>query len=154
MNQFPQPTRPINSYNFVPVNMDCNLDSTEEMFQFQSLDTSIPQSTARATEEEEKQAIEDLLRIVSEWHEKLPESIKGTINLEELNTATRGVKGGVQEIVHNFERFREMTASWNSSRGLDGPEEGPEEELIEGLERFKIRTVNLGGVVKEEEEKR
>ncbi|GKU98324.1 hypothetical protein SLEP1_g11343 [Rubroshorea leprosula] len=150
MNQFPQPTRPINSYNFVPVNMDCNLDSTEEMFQFQSLDTSIPQSTARATEEEEKQAIEDLLRIVSEWHEKLPESIKGTINLEELNTATRGVKGGVQEIVHNFERFREMTASWNSSRGLDGPEE----ELVEGLERFKIRTVNLGGVVKEEEEKR
>ncbi|GLT76280.1 hypothetical protein SLA2020_479500 [Shorea laevis] len=150
MSQFPQPTRPINSYNLIPVNMDCNLDSTEEMLQFQSWDTSIHQSTARATEEEEKQAIEDLLRVVSEWHEKLPESIKGTINLEELNAGTRGAKGGVQEIVHNFERFREMTASWNSSRGLDGPEE----ELVEGLERFKIRTVNLGGVVKEEEEKR
>ncbi|GLT76281.1 hypothetical protein SLA2020_479510 [Shorea laevis] len=150
MNQFPQPTRPINSYNLIPFNMDCNLDSTGEMLLFQSLDTSIHQSTARATEEEEKQAIEDLLRVVSEWHEKLPESIKGTINLEELNAGTRGVKGGVQEFVHNFERFREMTASWNSSRGLDGPEE----ELVEGLERFKIRTVNLGGVVKEEEEKR
>ncbi|XWS55965.1 hypothetical protein CRYUN_Cryun09bG0045600 [Craigia yunnanensis] len=99
MSQFPQPTRPVRSYDLTPiqfpqpsqhVNMNNSYSSSsipEEGFQFNFPESLMPQPTA-APEEEEKQSIEDLIRVISELYEKLPESIRSQINLDKLDVSS------------------------------------------------------------------
>ncbi|XVF76263.1 hypothetical protein PTKIN_Ptkin13bG0252100 [Pterospermum kingtungense] len=175
MSQFPQPTRPICSYDLTPIqfpqasdqhvnmnNSHSRSSISEEGFQFNFPENLMPQPTV-ATEEEEKQAIEELIRVISEWYEKLPQSLRSQINLDKFNdvssnnTTDQGfhaesttVNGHNEQLrdqfKHMLERFKIKTIHVNTSRGFNGPTE----ELRQKLERFKIRTVQLGEVAQEE----
>ncbi|WRX24387.1 hypothetical protein QQP08_016874 [Theobroma cacao] len=176
MSQFPQPTRPVHSSDLSPVQIpqasqNVNMDEfypessfPEEGFQFYFPHNLMPQPTA-ATEEEEKQAIDELIRVISEWYEKLPERIRSQINLDKFNVSSnnrtqQGFKvesttihdrnEQLEEFKHKLARFKIRSVDINTSRGVNGPGE----EIRQKLDRFKIRTVQIGEVTQEEEVKR
>ncbi|XVE76018.1 hypothetical protein DITRI_Ditri12bG0139100 [Diplodiscus trichospermus] len=172
MNQFPQPTRPVRNCDLTPLQFpQASLDVTindsysrpsvpGQEFQFNLPDNLMPQPTAKT--EEEKHAIEDLIRLISEWYEKLPERIRSQINLDKLDvssnntteqqgfqfepTKIHGDNEQMGEFKHILERFKINAMHINTSRGVNGPGE----ELWQKLERFKIRTVQLGEVAEKE----
>ncbi|OMO82093.1 hypothetical protein CCACVL1_12080 [Corchorus capsularis] len=169
MSNFPQPTRPVQSYDdLAPIPTQINPASENvNMGNFYSSDhySSIPEqefhqfdipefSSTEETEEEEKKAIEDLIRVIFEWYEKLPESIRSQINLEKFNVsapsdsmAEHGHNEQLEELKQKLERFKIRTMGINTtSRGVNGADD----ELRQKLERFKIRTVQLGEVAQEE----
>ncbi|OMO68261.1 hypothetical protein COLO4_29805 [Corchorus olitorius] len=161
MSNFPQPTRPVQSYDdLTPIQTQIHQVEASQnvnMGNFYSSDSSIPEQEFHQfeeTEEEEKQAIEDLIRVIFEWYEKLPESIRSQINLEKFNVSVPS--DSMAEHVHNeqleelkqkLERFKIRTMGINTtSREVNGAGD----ELRQKLERFKIRTVQLGEVAQEE----
>ncbi|XVF07729.1 hypothetical protein REPUB_Repub06bG0164900 [Reevesia pubescens] len=148
MSQFPQPTRPVHSYDlttpkqFPQDSQDVNMNNFyssihEERSQFDFPENLMPQATA--TEEEKKQAIEDLIRVISEWYEKFPESIRSQINWDKFNvssnntteqadfqvesTTIRGHNEQLGEFKHKLERFKIRSININTSRGVNGPAE-------------------------------
>ncbi|XVE96491.1 hypothetical protein REPUB_Repub02eG0226600 [Reevesia pubescens] len=178
MNQFPQPTRPAHSYNLTPIefpqaSQHVNMNNVysgssipEDRFQFDFPESLVPQpkATEEEEEEEEKKAIEDLIRVITEWYKKFPGSIRTQINWDKFNvssnntteqgfqvesTTIRGHNKQLEEFKHRLERFKIRTIHINTSRGV----KGPAEELEQKHERFKIRTVQLEEVAQEKVKK-
>ncbi|KAJ1418861.1 hypothetical protein SESBI_15460 [Sesbania bispinosa] len=130
---FPQPTRPLNSYDLVDyeTEMPSNVPQREDIVGHQSnVDVVPPTTMAREKEEGETKfvLVDKLVNQVLDKYEKL----KDQLNLEEM--------------VAKEERYREGK-SHTTSRGLQLPAENDK------LERFKIRTVVAGEVVKEDQKK-
>ncbi|GAV74013.1 hypothetical protein CFOL_v3_17496 [Cephalotus follicularis] len=146
MLEFPQPTRPFNSYDCEPMiqpeppcpldadDMSCESSMIKQRLDLQS--PSPPPSISLA--DEEKETIEQLLGAITTLYAKLPPTIRSQVNLDKFNIPSK-----VQKSLHKVD-------STISTRGV----QGSMEELSVKLERFKIRTIQLGEVVKEEEEKR
>ncbi|KAJ4705148.1 hypothetical protein OWV82_021966 [Melia azedarach] len=139
MNKFPQPTRPINSYDLEiqqfpsesePANMN-NMNISEPSLSAESLSTASGEE-----EEEEEKSMEEVLKLISELQEKLPASIRSEVNLDHQINKLKGLKA---------------YSTSTRTRGCNGPLE----EIKCKLERFKIRTVQPGGgvVVVQDEEK-
>lgn len=133
MIQFPQPTRPINSYNFETPQRPPELVNTSYV-NFESSQDNFEAPTT-AGPEEEKETLDEILKLVSEWYEKLPASMRSKLNLRMLNGPSNKPKG-----------FKVNSST--STRGVDGLLE----EMTPKLERFKIRTVQQGGVVQEDDQ--
>ncbi|KAJ8753988.1 hypothetical protein K2173_001886 [Erythroxylum novogranatense] len=138
---FPQPVRPVNSYYVEPavsppIAYPYNPEQTalfqslrpEQRFSGAVSDT-YSQADADAMNTQEKETTEELLRAILELYEKLPESVRSEVNLEKFHVPSN------------------ITKDSTTHRGV----EGPLEDLSQKLERFKIRTIQLGGVVKEED---
>lgn len=153
--QFPQPTRPINVYD-----MDCRIGSqaTNDMDpiindnnfwqgelpqQHYSNEWTQAKTTTAVVEEDQEEegeeAIEKLVRFISEMYEKLPEKIRHQFNLEGLIGQIRTKKRSQVDFTY-------------STRGLDQAGSDQMKEFAGKLERFKIRTLdpNGGTIVKEE----
>ncbi|KAK2635864.1 hypothetical protein Ddye_030656 [Dipteronia dyeriana] len=122
MMKFPQPTRPINSYDLE------SLQFSEEPSQSQPMDMDNLEGEGGEKEEE-------LHKLIKELYEKLPKSKRNQVNLDKLNVAD--------------EKLRGVEVDKTTMRGVNGPVD----ELQQKLERFKIKTVQLGGVVKQEDDK-
>ncbi|KAJ9181434.1 hypothetical protein P3X46_009566 [Hevea brasiliensis] len=118
INTFPQPTRPVNSYYL-------------EVAQAQPPQTSYP-VTADNTENgvEEKEKFEELVRAVVESYEKLPANIRNQITLDKFRRNPSLVS-------------KDLKVDSSSSRSI----EGSVGDSPDKLERFKIKTIKLGGVV-------
>ncbi|KAF5750480.1 hypothetical protein HS088_TW03G00817 [Tripterygium wilfordii] len=151
MTQFPQPTRPINSYcletqnyisrpSILPLHTNAMVfepSVPEESLSYQfSYECTTPTTTAATTEEkkEDNETFEEILRAISMLYEKLPASIRAKLKMEILN-------------LPNKKRIRGSKFEQTSMRDLGGPLE----ELSIKLERFKVKTMEVGGVVKEED---
>ncbi|KAJ8899622.1 hypothetical protein K2173_018596 [Erythroxylum novogranatense] len=121
---FPQPVRPVNSYNMEPV------VSPPIAYPY-SIEERFSQPTATDTEE----TIEELLSAILELYEKLPKNVRSQVNLEEFHIPS--------------DKLKDLKLADSTSRGV----EGPLGDLSHKLERFKIRTIQLGGVANEEDDK-
>ncbi|KAJ4705146.1 hypothetical protein OWV82_021964 [Melia azedarach] len=129
MNKFPQPTRPINSYDLEiqrfpsesePANMN-NMNISEPSSSEESLPTA-----SREEEEEKEETMEKVPELISELNEKLPSSIRSEVNLDHQINKLKGLK---------------VYSTSTRTRGCNRPLE----EIKCKLERFKIRTVQQGG---------
>lgn len=145
--QFPQPTRPIGSYDLssapfiAPQHQDMIGDECHapqdmvapqcfDQVQFPSAPKSAPPTTTTELEEEKGRAVNELYRSILEIYDKLPGSIRNHLTLDE-----RSVLASMQDPA--------------TRRGR----QGSLEELKHKLERFKVRTIELAAIVKEEERK-
>ncbi|PQP98008.1 hypothetical protein Pyn_21671 [Prunus yedoensis var. nudiflora] len=144
--QFPQPTRPINSYKDMtssmalpqptrPIILD-NMTCTNSEPYLQKKEARLPQefvdhvNLAPPTEEEDKEALHGLLEIISELREKVPAKLADHLrDMDGTKALPTVLKGST------------------ASRGLEGV------DLSKKLERFKIRTFDSEGVVKEEQKR-
>ncbi|KAJ4830700.1 hypothetical protein Tsubulata_018835 [Turnera subulata] len=144
MGSFPQPTRPINCFSNLEEPIQYEYDSPQTSYTYNT-DNVAPFESRRhdqETEDGEKETMEALLGAISELHDKPPASVRSKVNLDELNVPRKPSSGS---------RGVKSTNS-TSTRGID--EKGSLAELSQKLERFKIRTIQAGGVVvKDEEEK-
>nr|BAG15870.1 hypothetical protein [Bruguiera gymnorhiza] len=147
---FPQPTRPINSYSLEPQELpETSYAVNPENMNFQSWnreETSLGQpeiySQPKATAvsggtKEIIEELEELLRHILELYAKLPPSARRLVNLEKFHVP--------RDLLQDLNMD-----SVSTSRGVQGA--GDLEELSHKLERFKIKTIQLGGgVVKEDD---
>ena len=153
--QFPQPTRPIGSYNVSsPLNIHdshflqmpqpsepittYNMSNEYHMAMPQYFDHShvpiAPPSTA--TEEKIQEAVEELCRGILEIYERLPVNLQSQLNLDDIKAPTSFVKG-----------------LKSNSGAMGGCRQGSMEELRHKLERFKVKTIQLAEIVKEEQKR-
>lgn len=145
MTNFPQPTRPLNNYYLEPsqlpqtshpINEEDNLRfqscTPEERFPSNVPDSCGP-TTTTVMDDGEKETMEELLRAILELYAKLPPRIRSQVKLDRFNIPSNILK--------------DLKVESTATRGV----EGSMEELSRKLERFKIRTVQLGGIVKEED---
>ncbi|PON36357.1 hypothetical protein PanWU01x14_329170 [Parasponia andersonii] len=157
-NQFPQPIRPINSYDMnclicpqptngvdpiINENNDSISEWQEKLPQQYPNDLAQAKTTTTMVLEEEagEEALEKLIRsMFLEAYEKLPERIRHQFNMEGLIRQISAQKGSKVDITC-------------SSRGLEGFDQM--EDFAQKLERFKIRTLdpNGGTIVKEDMKK-
>ncbi|TXG58331.1 hypothetical protein EZV62_016160 [Acer yangbiense] len=148
MMQFPQPTRPINSYDLESLHFSeepsqsqaqpIDMDNCESCLPAETRHDPIQSHHNSQTSMEGGgggEKAEELLKLIKELYEKLPESIRNHVNLDKLNGADEKLKG--------------VEVDKTTMRGVNGPMD----ELQQKLERFKIKTVQLGGVVKQEDDK-
>lgn len=154
INTFPQPTRPVNSYYLepeqtqlpqtsYPVGADINMGMEfqacrpEERFPEQVPgDYYCAEEKTTETGAAKKEKFEELVKAAVESYEKLPENIRNQITLDKYKTKPSLVSKGLK-------------VDSGSSRGIGGSAIG---DSAEKLERFKIKTIKLGGVVNEEDE--
>jgi hypothetical protein len=164
--QFPQPTRPIGSYDMSSVpstiapqkNVHDNhhgsqplqlpqpskptiIDNMSDEYRAPGeLQPAPPTATTEEEEEEEEEekrshAVDELCRAILEIYDRLPVGIQSQLSLDEMKAIT-GMRNGLKV----------DSATRGGSRGSV-------EELKHKLERFKVRTIQLAGVVKEEQKK-
>ncbi|KAI5319135.1 hypothetical protein L3X38_038843 [Prunus dulcis] len=144
--QFPQPTRPINSYRDMtssmalpqptkPISLD-NITCTNSEPYLPKTEARLPQqfvdrvNLAPPTEEEDKEALHGLLEIISELREKVPAKLADHLrDMDGTKALPTVLKGST------------------ASRGLEAV------DLSKKLERFKIRTFDSEGVVEEEQKR-
>ncbi|EXB37759.1 hypothetical protein L484_013799 [Morus notabilis] len=157
MMEFPQPTRPINSYvDDTSSSSSLNIIDDENMISDQYWQDKPAQHyygaasetirTAETSEEEEvdREDFEKILRsILTEINEKFPEKIRHQLNLEKILGQMMSTRKGSQENI--------VTCS---TRGLEGTDDQIKEYLSQRLERFKIRTLDPTGEVVKDETKR
>ncbi|GMN39365.1 hypothetical protein TIFTF001_008598 [Ficus carica] len=151
--EFPQPTRPVNSY-IDDTSSSSSLNNTadentitewrDKPAQRDYYDA--PATTTTITkEEEDRKDIEKVLRSkISEVYEKLPEKIR-----HQLKMKLEDILGQVIS-----KRRSSSISQENFTRGLQGYDDQKKEELSRRLERFKIRTLDPTGeiIVKEHDE--
>ncbi|KAE8098487.1 hypothetical protein FH972_016545 [Carpinus fangiana] len=159
--QFPQPTRPIGSYDMSSVpstiapqkNVHDNhrgsqplqlphpskptiIDNMSDEYRAPGeLQPAPPTAATEEEEEERSHAVDELCRAILEIYDRLPVGIQSQLSLDEMKAIT-GMRNGLKV----------DSATRGGSRGSV-------EELKHKLERFKIRTIQLAGVVKEEQKK-
>ena len=158
--QFPQPTRPIGSYDMSSVPSTIapqkiphdNHHGSQPLQSPQASKPTIlhnmsdeyraprelqPAPPTASTEEEEEgsHAVDELCRSILEIYDRLPVGIQSQLSLDEMKAIT-GMRNGLK--VNSATR---------------GGSRGSVEELKHKLERFKVRTIQLAGVVKEEQKK-
>ena len=132
--QFPQPTRPINSYD---MNSPIFPQATDDVVPTIISKRQQPDDWAQSKTTTTTLLQEEDLRLILDIYEKLPEKIRHQLNLEGLIGKITAQKASQED----FTCF---------SRGLEGFDQM--EEFAQKLGRFKIRTLdpNGGTVVKEE----
>ncbi|GAV74014.1 hypothetical protein CFOL_v3_17497 [Cephalotus follicularis] len=130
--QSPRPSTPYSTFNNVsyPYYVPDDTYSRESFYR-----DNVP-VTPRLTGKKESEVVDEIIRGISELNKKLPTRLGGQVKLDDLNI---NVTSTIQ---------RGLNVSSTSPLGL----QRPVDKLPNKLERFKIRTINLGGVVKEEEE--
>lgn len=151
--EFPQPTRPVNSY-IDDTSSSSSLNTTadentisewrDKPAQRDYYDASATTTTI-TKEEEDRKDIEKVLRSkISEVYEKLPEKIRHQLKME-----LEDILGQVIS-----KRRSSSISQENFTRGLQGYDDQIKEELSRRLERFKIRTLDPTGeiIVKEHDE--
>ncbi|KAJ6288313.1 hypothetical protein OIU76_024325 [Salix suchowensis] len=137
---FPQPTRPVNSFyqessqpqNSTTVISD-NMGRQAYGPKERSADHHAPATTMG---DGEKETREEQWGAILELYEKLPQSIKTQVNLDKF------------DVPRNV--LRDLKVDSSSQRSAEG---STIEKLSRKLERFKIRTVQGGGVVRGEEDR-
>ena len=159
--QFPQPTRPIGSYNISsPQNIHdsqslqmpqpsepittYNISNEDHIAMPQYFDHSqVPVAPPSTTAEEKNQheekiqeAVEELCRGILEIYDRLPVSLQSQLNLDDIKAPTSFAKG----------------LKTNSGE-MRGCQQGSMEELRHKLERFKVKTIQLAEIVKEEQKR-
>lgn len=152
--EFPQPTRPVNSY-IDDTSSSSSLNNTadentitewrDKPAQRDYCDAPATTTTITKEEEEDRKDIEKVLRSkISEVYEKLPEKIRHQLKME-----LEDILGQVIS-----KRRSSSISQENFTRGLQGYDDQIKEELSRRLERFKIRTLDPTGeiIVKEHDE--
>lgn len=145
--QFPQHTRPINSYDLEALHFSEEPSQSQPIDHMDNCESCLPAETrhdpiqshhnSQTSMEGEGggEKAEELHKLIIQLYEKLPECIRNQVNLDKLNGADEKLKG--------------VEVDKTTMRGVNRPMD----ELQQKLERFKIKTVQLGGVVKQEDDK-
>ncbi|KAB5547533.1 hypothetical protein DKX38_010939 [Salix brachista] len=141
MIAFPQPTRPVNSFyqeSSQPQNSTTVISDNMGRQAYGPKERSAEQHAPATTMGDgEKETREEHWGAILELYDKLPQSIKTQVNLDKF------------DVPRNV--LRDLKVDSSSQRSA---EEGSTiEKLSRKLERFKIRTVQGGGVVREEEDR-